>query len=138
MKWYLVQVLRWDKPYWLSDYNEHYWSNISGGKIPKSEGDKIFETAVAEYEDLDHTKTGLVKKESNVGWLSRSGVWHPCDSLEHDIYAYYILKKTISELEETGWVRVGYIGWSMNHKRRLSAEQRNWLCYHGHIVGDYD
>lgn len=138
VKWYLVQIPQWNKPWWLYSYNEDFWGNITGGRTPKSVKDKIFDAIVAEYEDLDHTKTGLVKKESKAGWLSRFGVWHPCDSMDHDNYAYYILKKTVGLLEKTGWVRVWYTNWTTGCRWHLSAEQRNWLLYNGHTVEDYD
>jgi hypothetical protein len=134
--WHLVQIDCWDAPYWVNDGGD-FWLNINGGRTPKSKDDKVFETACGEYEDLDHTKTGLKVKESKSGWLDREGRYYPCRYYEHDIYARLILRKTVKELERLGWVRInGKNDWRC--EKRLNQTQLNWLYEHGYKVDDYD
>ena len=137
--WYLVQVHGWSKPYWMEEGDaygdEEYWRNRNGGRTPKSPEDKVFESVEAEYEDLDHKKTGLFLEESSTGWLGRSGDWHPCEFTHHDNYAELVLRSTTKLLNATGWVRVyGVKDWHCD--RRLTAEQRNWLLRYGYEVTD--
>jgi len=134
--WYLVQISCWDDPYWVND-GGGWWINSAGGRIPKGKDDKIFEIAYGEYEDLDHTKTGLKVKESKSGWLDREGQYYPCRYYEHDIYACLILRKTVRELERLGWVRInGKNNW--HSEKRLNQTQLNWLYEHGYKVNNYD
>ena len=97
-----------------------WWLNINGGRTPKSQEDEVLEQMEAEYEDLDHKKTGLFLEESSTGWLGPSGDWHPCESTHHDNYAELILKSTTKMLDRSGWVRIyGMKDWICN--RRLTA-----------------
>ncbi len=135
--WFLVQIRGWSAPYWMEEWDEEYWRNINGGRTPRSPEDKVFENMDADYEDLDHTKTGLFLETSDAGWLDRRGVWHPCGSTHHDNYAELVLRSTTKLLNATGWVRVyGVKDWHCD--RRLSADQRNWLLHHSYKVEDYD
>jgi len=119
----------------MEDYNEEYWLNCNGGRTPKEPEDKVFEQVEADYDDLDHKKTGLFLEKSEAGWLSRSAIWYPCDYTCHDNYAERILKDTTKRLEAAGWARVrGLSDWHC--ERRLSADQRNWLLNQGHKVED--
>lgn len=133
--WYLVQIKGWSAPWWMSYGNEDYWLNVNGGRTPKAPDDKVFEQVEADYDDLDHKKTGLFVEESVSGWLDRSGRWYPCDYTYHDNYAERILKDTTKRLEAAGWARVRGLD-DFHCEIRLSAEQRNWLLHHGHKVED--
>jgi len=137
--WYLVQIQGWSKPYWMEDgglcWGEEYWLNINGGRTPKGPEDKVFEQVEAEYEDLDHKKTGLFLEESAAGWLDRRGGWHPCESTHHDNYAELILKNTTKQLDAAGWTRIYGVN-DFVCQIRLSAEQRNWLLHYGYKVKD--
>lgn len=132
--WHLVQIKCWDAPYWMNDGGD-YWLNINGGRTPKSESDKVFETAYGEYASLAHEKTGLNVKESDHGWLSPDAKFYPCNYYEHDLYALYILKEDVSDLELGGWVRLAGKDW--NSRKRLNPRQLSWLSSHGYDVDNY-
>ena len=121
--------------YWLEDRGNENWYHSNGisyfSKIPKR--DKIKETVKAEYyDDLDHTKTDLLRPDSNMGWLDRYGKFYGCGYMEHDTVAYLILHKEIKELEKQGWVRVDGDGeYRYSASIDMSAEQKNWLSLKG-------
>jgi hypothetical protein len=126
--WKLVKIPCWNAPYWMNDGGE-YWLNIAGGRTPKSEGDKVSKTAYGEYMDLDHKLTGLAVKESAAGWLSRTGRFFPCRSMEHEEYASLILHSDGMKLEERGWVRI-YHRKDWHCAKDLSEEQEHWMSEH--------
>lgn len=126
-----------NRKYW-KESEGNKWINVAGGWMPKSKEDKIIETVEAEsFEGLDWTKTSFINPDSDSGWLDRYGKWYGCSTMEHDFIAYYILKKSIEELEKEGYVRV-YDEKNWICKKRLSPDQRNWLSFHGHKVEDED
>lgn len=122
--------------WYLSDGDK--WRNSAGGYMPKRDEDIIVETIEAEsFDDLDWTKTNILKPESNIGWLSRHGKFYGCGYMGHDTVAYYILKKDVLELENTGWVRI--LGKNDYYcEKRLSPEQRNFLSIKGHLISEDD
>jgi len=136
MKFILVKIKSWDAPYWLQDAGQ-YWRNFVGGRVPKSKDDKILDTIdVRDIEDLDWSHTGLIKNSSPFGWLSPSGIFYGCSNREHDLIVWLIIKRPLHKLEEEGWCRVFHDHFICIS--RLTAEQRNWLSYHGHHVEDCD
>ena len=121
--------------WWESDGDQ--WRNSAGGWMPKRDNDVVLEECEAkDFGSLDWTKTYLLKPDSNMGWLSRAGRFYGCSYMDHDLLAYYVLRKDVSELEDTGWVRVLHDGFEC--QERLSPEQRNFLQTRGHIVGEDD
>lgn len=136
--WYLIKTPCWNAPYWLEDFNKDFWRNANGGLTPKHEDDIIYETSEAEYEDLDHKKTGLFVKRSDTGFLDPEGNWYPCHFHKHRLYAELILKATFDDLKKRGWVYVAGInasarlGWYC--EMPLTSEQQAWLSNHGHEV----
>lgn len=138
MTWYLVQIYCWNKPYWVRKLNDNYWENRCGSHVPRQSSD-ILLAAVEEknYEDLDHTKTGLVVERSNAGWLSRTGRWYPCEVYAHQTYAELIIKTNYYDLMNRGWVRVhSKKEWFC--KELLSSEQHVWLLQHKYKVEECD
>ena len=93
-----------------------YWVNGMGGGCRVSEKDKILEGPITIYEEreLDYTKTTAVQDAMELskewfypeGWLSPEGVFHACERMKHDWFAYYCLGYNVRELEELGWARV--------------------------------
>ena len=136
----LVNLRSHGKPAWFMDRGDGFWHNMAGGRCPKSDDDVIVKTAKAEaFEDLDWSGTfiDLDYKDTNAGWLARSGKCFGCQSQDHDAQAYYLHGKEVSQLEDTGWVRI-YDSEKWVCKKRLTAEQRNWLLGHGFKVRDDD
>jgi hypothetical protein len=135
--WYLVKIPCWNAPYWVKS-SKTYWLNVNEGRTPKSEKDVIFETAEGDYSDLDHTKTGLVVKHSDAGWLSPDGRWFPCRFHEHRLYATLILKMEYTDLKDRGWVSVEgkRLGWFC--EKLLMEAQRAWLIKKGYEVHEWE
>ncbi len=138
-KFVRVQTKYWNGPYWLMDEGDNqFWTNIMGGKCPRHTSDKILETVEAEdWIDLDWTFTILHRPESRAGWVSPDGRFFGCDNQEHDLFAQLALKKTIGELERTGWARI-YCDGFFRCARRLTAYQRNTMLLRGCDVDDSD
>lgn len=143
IKFGLVKLEDWDGPYWMEDKGGH-WVNASGGGFNKGSGVQVLEECEVNDElELDWTKTALIREEdSNSGWLDREGKWYPCNSREHDRYAYYILRKNVGDLEKGGWVRVygspdSSIPWTAigeGEYKRISKQQYRWLKDRGYKV----
>jgi len=145
MRWVLLKHWVGDKkngflfgPYWFWDSGDTIWyqdKNSPVHFVKDEETDKILceDSPDKEYEDLDHTKTALLKLDSEAGWLDRSGRFYGCSSYEHDTVAWLILHESVAVLEEAGWVRIYGIDEHYCSKR-LSPEQRNWLSKHGHAI----
>jgi len=131
--------------YWVTDLGSK-WGHANGVSwMPKSKDDIVHESSFVEDDnDLDWTKVNLLHdNEKESGWLSRSGEFFGCGYMEHDNIAYRILKKTIVELENSGWIRLHGVrtdDWMMAYSfnGRLSAEQRRWLTRVGYSVRDDD
>lgn len=93
-----------------------YTGNL--GRCPVSCFDVLEEVEADDFESLDYSGTYLDpkgKEWENNGWIDRDGHIYPCDWMQHDDLAYYYFKKTTSELEAQGWIRVmqgtpGYVG----------------------------
>jgi len=128
------------KSWWRLEVDRIF--NWAGGYSFLGGDDVIYETVEAKsFEDLDWSKTYLNQPDSDAGWLDRNGRFYGCDSRDHDACAWFLLKKKVSELEKTGWVRVYgppecYLTWTV--QGRLSAEQRNWLSRRGYVIRDDD
>lgn len=65
----------------------------------------------------------MANKYAYNGWIDRDGKLYPCDWMQHDDLAYYYFKKSVDQLEASGWIRVmrntpGYRG-------RISQAQYN-------------
>lgn len=127
-----------------------WWVNTSGGKMPITDKEKVLRDAeVEDSYDLDWEPV-LIKPGAGAGWLDRKGNFWECTTEDHDRVAELVLRKSVEELEKTGWVRVDYSpevvcrvpeqgdGWrlSYNFHGGLTAEQRNWLLNKGYVVGD--
>lgn len=146
--WVLLDMNDGQGPCWWYDRGDKYThgpdSRTGFGKSDVRDI-KIVDTAQARhYEDLDHTRTNLVAKDSPAGWIAPGGQWHPCKSTDHDNYAWLILKKTVGELEDEGWVRVrgkpadpGELQQWFHNDSRITAEQRNRLSKLGHEILDW-
>lgn len=139
----LVQLESWSAPYWMIDRGR-YWENVSGGRSPKSDTDKVFERSEIEDFDfpaLDWTKTGYNKPKGECGWLSPAGVFYGCDYHEHDMLAYLVIKKPVSELEEEGWVRVdrldGHYPITFRCRTDPTEAQAKWLSARGHKLDPF-
>ena len=111
--WILIKHSKHDDEAWWWQDNgpkDNQIYNGSGGRNFKTNKMVILDRVPGNiaYEDLDHTKTGLVPKfeHTNSGWMDLEGKLHPCLYYHHDRYAELILKKTVSELEDAGWVRL--------------------------------
>ena len=75
------------------------------------------------------------------GWLDRSGRFFKCGFAKHDSYATEVLKMSITEVEDAGYVRAdgnGQYQFSpMSYTRsglgdlRLTMEQHMWLTSNG-------
>ena len=105
----LVKAEGWSAAYWMIDRDSQYWENEAGGRCPKSPGDVVLERSTIvdyDFQSLDWSKTGYIMADSEYGWLSPEGKFYPCEYMEHDRVAYYLIKKPVSELEAEGWVRV--------------------------------
>jgi hypothetical protein len=104
-------VLRGKGPYWW-EYNPKtdYYSNEAGNEIAAHPNHFIIAEAEAnDFEDLDWHKTALVDpdpEDPSIGWIDRNGKHYPCTYENHDEFVDKILKTTVQELEEHGWIRV--------------------------------
>lgn len=101
-------------------YNGNY------GRCPVSAFDVLEEVEADCFEELDYKGTHLDptgKEWNGNGWIDRDGKLYPCDWMQHDDLAYYYFKKSVDQLEASGWIRVmrntpGYRG-------RISQAQYN-------------
>jgi hypothetical protein len=91
-------------------------------------------TLARDYEELDHSKTGLLKPDSVDGWLSPEGRFFGCDYYRHDAVAQLILKQTVTDLERQGWLRV--TGYWIVSGRCATAPQRNWASRFGYEIDE--
>ena len=129
-----------------------WWVNTNGGRMQQDPTDEILQTAeVEDVCDLDWEPV-LIREGAGSGWLGRNAEWFECSSKEHDDVASLVIKKSVRELEETGWVRVDYSaevvlrvpdqgrGWRISSRfnKRLSVDQRNWLSRKGYVVREED
>lgn len=147
--WYLVErkfhTGGFFKPEWRIKEEHHgmkCWGSTAGGFCPIGEEDKVLEEIyLADDEELDWTKTylNMPDEDETAGWLDRNGKMYLCDSQKHDQFADLILKKTVSQLEKTGWCRVYGVTSTPQFSchKRLSAEQRNYLSANGFVMKDW-
>lgn len=140
----LVAYEGWGDAYWRIDRTDH-WENILGGRCPKRPNDRILETSTVtefDFEALDWSRSGYVKKEGDHCWLSPEGAPTFCDYAEHDVVARYILKQTPDALTSEGWIRVngkgckGRMTFSCPKKDPTPA-QKAWLVANGHDLDPY-
>jgi len=149
--YYLVKSAGWRVPGWFTRGEapwggEDVWENNVGGLMPVSDNDEILKEVEADYfEDLDWSGTYLDDPSQDAGWLDRGGRFSGCESMLHDSAAELLHKSSTRELEDRGWVRIcaapggggaisGWMDWAC--RKRLSAEQRNWLLRKGYTVDD--
>lgn len=139
--------MRW----WAEKVGEKLFNRQGGWQPMDFEINKILETVAAvRFEDLDYTKTTLVDfNGEDAGWLDRNGKFYGCDPEAHDEVAIYYLKRSVEDLERSGWVRVwgppgsqGGLCWKdwvmVAYGVRLTAEQRNWLSRRGHSLEEFE
>jgi len=136
---------------WWHEYAPHphdgkmAYLNFAGAGFHPSGKEKVLRRVTAcRFRELDWKGTAMDQPGSDAGWLDRAGRFHGCYSFGHDMYARYMLKREVADLENTGWVRVyglknKELPWSLGFRDglRLSAEQRMWLDRNGHTVEDY-
>lgn len=109
------------------------------GRCPVSCFEVLEEAEADDFEDLDYRNTYLDphgKEWRNNGWIDREGHTYPCEWMQHDDLAYYYFKKTVSEMEAAGWIRVtngvpGYRG-------RISQAQYNKCMELGIEIPEYN
>lgn len=132
---------------WLEDGGDK-WYNSPGGRSwqSKSESHIVLETATVEDEfELDMTKTSLGQrllaqsKDDSLaeGWLSPEGEAHYCQHHEQDLYAWYVLRREVRDLEQEGWGRLGRSGdgwvasfgydYDTGEERQPTEAQAEWL-----------
>jgi hypothetical protein len=114
-------------------------SNRYGGYCDLLENDVILETdeESKDFYELDWTKTTLIKPDSEGGWLTPDGTWYGCSYRDHAEVADLVFHKTEWELEELGYARVKSTNVLVElYKRRLTADQRNWLSLRGYEFCD--
>ena len=110
----------------LEPYGQQRLNNEAGGYCYMTSTDKILEKVMAEnFEDLDWTKTSLLRPDSKTGWLAPDGRWWGCYGSGHDIVADLILHSTDMTLRAQGYARV----YSNNVvcDKELTLEQRKIL-----------
>jgi len=107
IKWFLIKFSL-TGIWWVADKGDEYWYWRGGpSKCPKSKTDKILDiTFAVEYQDLDHTRTSIMKPDSDTGWIDLQGNWYPCEYTGHDDYSFYVLKRNSIDIEEEGWIKV--------------------------------
>lgn len=105
-----------------------------GGKCPKSKSDIIVESVEANsFEDLDHTKTDLLKPKSSAGWLSPDGKFYGCSWAQHDLLAVLVLKTPVGDLEKRGWMRI-HSHYEIDCLRFPTDAQLSWASSNGYFV----
>ncbi len=121
------------------------YMNQAGGGRPRTGKENVLQVVHAEYwTELDWKLTSLMQPKSDAGWLDRAGRFHGCGPEAHDMYATYVLKEHLRDLEDGGWVRVygkrAEPQWMLGfrHGLRLTDEQRTWLSREGYTVNEYD
>lgn len=62
-----------------------------------------------EFEDLNWNGTDVLNEKFETGWLAPNGDFFGCNYRYHDDQAIYVHKKTESELEQAGWVKLTYM-----------------------------
>lgn len=139
--------------YEIVDGDRNKLWNMAGGYMPcDEEFNKILkETQATDFDDLNWTNTCIDmlghETRAGAGWLSRSGQFYACARRNHTSYAELILKKTVRQLDDTGWVHIygppsaptdaeAELPWHCD--KTLSAEQRNWLSQNGYEIEDWD
>lgn len=122
--------------YWMRENDDNWVQFVKGVWRPKQNGDIIKLCAkVKKPFLLDWKGTWLFRPGSNFGWLNRNGRFFGCPTYYHDQLAEFMLGLDVTELENTGWVRVKGSNY-YSCLKRLSAEQRNWLSIKGYKVYD--
>jgi hypothetical protein len=97
--------------FWRKEQNG-MWINSAGGRCnihTTNDSDSwiVVETVYADdFDELDWSKTYLNDPEKESGWLSPEGIFYGCPYESHDDCAYYILKKSVAELENEGYIRI--------------------------------
>lgn len=130
---YLISCHGFGK-YWVEkSANGEYFINRNEGRVPTYNA-TVHKTEIAKsYFELDWNDTYLCEPNSDAGWLDRNGVFYGCPYEYHDDYCYLVLKKSTPEIESAGWVRVeNKREFQYMSKIGVSAEQKNWLSFHGY------
>ena len=100
--------------------------NANFGRCPVSCFDILEEVEANHFDELDYRGTyydPTGKTWNGNGWISRDGKAYACDWMEHDDVAYYYFKKSIREMESSGWIRVNFD--VPNYIGRISQAQYN-------------
>ena len=102
-------------PYWVTKSFNQYgeiWRNLRGGWCLHDKDDEVL--AVAEAPDVDafidlyrkDIYSYLIKKDSDLGWLSPDGDFYGCDYTNHEELAELYFGKEDLEMEKNGWVKI--------------------------------
>lgn len=149
-EFHLIRRKGTDNAPWWHEYAPHphdgrmAYLNFQGAGAAVTDKEEVLKKAHVQYwTDLDWHGTDLERPGSEAGWLDRSGRFYGCGPESHDMYARYLLKKPIIDLENTGWVRVYGKGveleWSIGFRDglRMSDEQKMWLDRNGYKVEEW-
>lgn len=129
-------------PYWWRIEEDRFYNQRGGHTYLKFH--EIIETCEADsWEDLDWTKTSLKnqRKDLRTGWLSPEAEFTPCETRDHDDTAILLLKRSVGELEDEGWIRIVLGDWRNGEPEQLLCEHRTrkqtrkqikWLRDHGY------
>lgn len=152
-KWFLLQRAPSKKAYWVTEgrepFDNNFWEDAGGITFPKRDDDIVHgECEVEDYEDLDHSKTGLLQdaSEASGGWVDRDGKFYGCEYMAHDDLARLVIRKEVKELEQLGWIRVWKMpdvelpDWDYHYtcRIRMTASQRNTVSRMGFALKDDD
>jgi hypothetical protein len=104
-------VLRGRGPFWWKyDPKEEVYIDIYDTKITAHPNHLILDEVQSEsFGELDWKKTAVVEpdpEDLSIGWIDRNGRHYRCSYENHDMYARFILRTTVNELEQRGWIRV--------------------------------
>lgn len=118
-----------DNGIWLFENNRCY--NRRGGyhEYRPHPMDEFFEAD--SWRDI--IKQSFLKDRDKyiTGWIAPDGEFFGCAPEDHDDLAEYVLEKTQSELEETGWLKVYEVPWRL---RAIATYREDYgpYSYFGH------
>jgi hypothetical protein len=134
-----VLIKRGKSVVWFKKEGDKLYTTGGGYHYYEPKTEEILETnnQARYFDQLDWTKTTLLRPDSEYGWLDRDGKFYGCLYMHHSLVAELILHKRMWELEDAGWARVmGKQTPVSMYKNRLSADQRNWLSLNGYEYFD--
>ena len=131
-----------DSPHWVKKSYNNYgeiWVNLRGGWCMVQKDDEIIDTVECPDEDTfvdmyrKDVYSYLIKKNSDLGWLSPQGDFYGCSYAGHDELANLYFDKTDMEMEKEGWVKIFQsveIGEPVYCQKMLTMQQRVWIEDH--------